>query len=83
LTNRRAAFLASRERCPACGACRIGALDDRDRAVFGCGAAFAISDDTIGVVHPCPVRSARAARHWNQQTEDRTQPETGDRRCTE
>ncbi len=70
MTSLREQFLASRAACPACGAPRIAGFDARDRAVFGCGTVFAIIEGVIKAVRACPVRSERAARHWNQQTEE-------------
>lgn len=83
MTSRREEFLASRRVCPACGAARVPELDARGWAVFGCGTVFAIIEGVIKAVRACPLRSERAARHWNQQTEEKSEPDMGDSRCTE
>jgi hypothetical protein len=65
----RAAFLASRTKCPACGASRY-ALSTESRARFECGLAVGLRDGGEFVLSsPCLDRSQRLVRHWNQQTE--------------
>lgn len=61
----RARFLASRTKCPACGAKRM----DTAAAWFECGAVFGLQQGRFVVVSACQTRSQQAAHLWNQQTE--------------
>ncbi len=68
--NRRAQFLASRVKCPACGAFRKRERQPEVRARFSCGTVFVIENNTIAVVKPCPARCLLAAELWNIQTRE-------------
>jgi hypothetical protein len=68
--TRRAQFLASRVKCPACGAPRKSERRPEVRARFSCGTVFVIEDGAIAVARPCPARCLLAAELWNVQTRE-------------